>query len=84
MAGGPSRPIWGRSSSCTWRPVKAIKRIVTGGGGSSILVTPDGSQAYIGMTCADKVAVLDLGKLEVISEIKTGDGPDGMAWVGKP
>ena len=63
---------------------KEIKRIDTGGGGSSILVAPDGSQAYIGMTGADKVAVLDLGKLEVVSEIKTGDGPDGMAWVGKP
>ncbi|MGP0062297.1 MAG: hypothetical protein ACLQGP_01680 [Isosphaeraceae bacterium] len=31
-----------------------------------------------------KVAVLDLGKLEVVSEIRTGEGPDGMAWVGKP
>jgi YVTN family beta-propeller protein len=63
---------------------KEIKRIDTGGGGSSILITPDGSQAYIGMTGADKVAALDLGKLEVVSEIKTGDGPDGMDWVGKP
>ena len=63
---------------------KEIKRIDTGGGGSSILVVPDGSQAYIGMTGADKVAVLDLGKLEVVSEIKTGDGPDGMAWVVGP
>ena len=57
---------------------KEIKRVDTGGGGSSILITPDGSQAYIGMTGADKVAALDLGKLEVVSEIKTGDGPDGM------
>jgi DNA-binding beta-propeller fold protein YncE len=63
---------------------KEIKRVDTGGGGSSILITPDGSQAYIGMTGADKVAALDLGKLEVVSEIKTGDGPDGMDWVGKP
>jgi YVTN family beta-propeller protein len=63
---------------------KEIKRIDTGGGGSSILITPDDSQAYIGMTGADKVAVLDLDTLEVVSEIKTGDGPDGMAWVGKP
>jgi YVTN family beta-propeller protein len=63
---------------------KEIKRIDTGGGGSSILVTPDGSRAYIGMTGADKVAVVDLGKLEVVSELKTGEGPDGMAWVVGP
>jgi DNA-binding beta-propeller fold protein YncE len=61
-----------------------IKRIDIGGGGSSILVVPDGSRAYIGMTGQDKVAVIDLGKLEVVSELKTGDGPDGMAWVAAP
>jgi DNA-binding beta-propeller fold protein YncE len=62
---------------------KEIKRIDTGGG-SSILVTPDGSRAYIGMTGEDKVAVVDLGKLEVVSTIETGDGPDGMGWVVRP
>jgi DNA-binding beta-propeller fold protein YncE len=63
---------------------KEIKRIDTGGGGSSILITPDGARAYIGMTEKDKVAVVDLGKLDVVSEIKTGEGPDGMSWVGVP
>jgi DNA-binding beta-propeller fold protein YncE len=63
---------------------RVIKRIDTGGGGSSILVVPDGSRAYIGMTGADKVAVVDLGKLEVVSELQTGEGPDGMAWVVRP
>jgi len=63
---------------------KEIKRIDTGGGGSSILITPDGSRAYIGMTEKDKVAVVDLGRLEVVSELKTGEGPDGMGWVGAP
>jgi len=48
------------------------------------LVTPDGSWAYIGMTGEDKVAIVDLGKLEVVSELKTGEGPDGMAWVAGP
>ena len=62
---------------------KEIKRIDIGGGGSSILIVPDGSRAYIGMTGEDKVAVVDLGKLEVVSKIKTGEGPDGMAWVVK-
>jgi DNA-binding beta-propeller fold protein YncE len=63
---------------------KEVKRIDTGGGGSSILVVPDGSRSYIGMTGEDKVAVVDLGKLEVVSELRTGEGPDGMAWVARP
>jgi hypothetical protein len=62
---------------------KEIKRVDTGGG-SSILITPDGSRAYAGMSGADKVAALDLGKRDAVSEIRTGDGPDGMDWVGKP
>ncbi len=45
------------------------------------LIVPDGSRAYIGMTGEDKVAVIDLSKLEVVSTVETGDGPDGMAWV---
>jgi len=55
---------------------KKVKRIDTSGGGSSILVVPDGSRAYIGMTGEDKVAV--------VSALKTGEGPDGLAWVGGP
>ena len=56
--------------------------LTLGGGGSSILIVPDGSRPYIGMNGQDKVAVVDLGKLEVVSELETGEGPDGMAWVG--
>ena len=47
-------------------------------------IVPDGSRAYIRMTGEDKVAVVDLGKLEVVSELKTSDGPDGIAWVERP
>ena len=61
-----------------------IKRIDTGGGGSSILAVPDGSRAYIGMTGEDKVAVVDLGNLEVVSTLEPGEGPDGMARVVGP
>jgi DNA-binding beta-propeller fold protein YncE len=63
---------------------REIKRIDTGGGGSSILITPDGARAYIGMTEKDKIAVVDLSKLEVVSGFTTGEGPDGMGWVGAP
>ena len=68
------------------RPMgRLILHVLTlGGGGSRILVVPDGSRAYVGMTGENKVAVVDLGKLEVISELMTGDGPAGMAWVARP
>ncbi len=42
-----------------------------------------GTRASIGMTGQDKVAVVDLGKLEVVSTLETGDGLDGIAWVGR-
>jgi YVTN family beta-propeller protein len=47
-------------------------------------MAPDGSRAYVGLTGADKNAVLDLGTLEVVSTIEPGEGPDGMAWVAGP
>ncbi len=62
---------------------KEVKRIDTGGMGASILITPDGSRAYIGMTDKDRVAIVDLAKLEVVGSLATGEGPDGMAWAGK-
>ncbi len=40
--------------------------------------------AYIGMTGQGKVAVVDLGTLEVVSKLETAEGPDGLAWVGGP
>jgi hypothetical protein len=36
------------------------------------------------MTERDAIAVVDLAPLEVIGEVRTGEGPDGMAWVGGP
>jgi hypothetical protein len=47
-------------------------------------LTRDGKLAHIGMTQKDRIANLDLDKLEIVATLKTGDGPDRMAWVGKP
>lgn len=46
-----------------------------------ILIQPDGSRAYIAISGENRVDVLDLKTLEVADHIKTGRGPDGMAWV---
>lgn len=45
-----------------------------------ILVAPDGSRAFVAAIEANKVLVLDLGKLELTAAIEAGQGPDGLAW----
>ncbi len=64
-----------------------IKRISMGDmdtGDGAILVSRDGTRAYVGLRAADRVAVLDLATLEVTGEIMLGegDGPGCMFWAG--
>ena len=59
---------------------KEIKQIDLGGSSGGILVTPDGSRAFISVSAKDKVAVLDLKTLEITAQIPTGRQPDGLAW----
>jgi YVTN family beta-propeller protein len=59
---------------------KEIKRIKMGRTPEGILITPDGSRAYVGVAGENFVAILDMNTLEVTGHISTGTGPDGMAW----
>jgi YVTN family beta-propeller protein len=59
---------------------KEIKKLNLGGGSAGILIVPDGSRAYIAVSAADKVVVLDLKTLEISGQISTGKQPDGLAW----
>ncbi len=59
---------------------KEVKQLNLGGGSAGILIAPDGSRAYVAVTMADKVAVVDLRTLEVAGQISAGKQPDGMAW----
>lgn len=64
-----------------------IKRISMGEidtGDGAVLVSRDGSHAYVGLRAADRVAVVDLATLEVTGEIMMGegDGPGCMFWAG--
>jgi YVTN family beta-propeller protein len=61
---------------------KEIKTLSTGGGSGGILIVPDGSRAFVAVAGANKVVAVDLGKMEVVGEMATGAGPDGLAWVG--
>jgi YVTN family beta-propeller protein len=60
---------------------KEIKRIKIGSGIAGILVSPDGSKAYVAATPDNFVGVVDLKTLELAKRISTGAGPDGMDWV---
>jgi YVTN family beta-propeller protein len=62
------------------RTRKEVKQLKLGGGAAGILMAPDGSRAYVAVSTADKVAVVDLKTLEVVGEISAGTQPDGLAW----
>ena len=59
---------------------KEIKTLNMGGGSAGILVVPDGSRVFVAVGGANKVAAVDLQKMEVVGELPTGKGPDGLAW----
>jgi len=60
---------------------KDLKRIKLGKQPAGILITPDSTRAYVAVTGDDNVATIDLRSLELIDRLKTGAGPDGMAWI---
>jgi YVTN family beta-propeller protein len=62
---------------------KEVKQLNLGGGSAGILIAPDGSRAYVAVSMADKVAVVDLKTLEVTGQIDAGKQPDGLAWATK-
>jgi YVTN family beta-propeller protein len=59
---------------------KEVKQLNLGGGAAGILIAPDGSRAYVAVSSADKIAVVDLKTLEVTGQISAGKQPDGLAW----
>jgi YVTN family beta-propeller protein len=63
---------------------KEVKQLNLGGGAAGILIAPDGSRAYVAVSSADKIAVVDLKTLEVTGEINAGKQPDGLAWAMHP
>jgi DNA-binding beta-propeller fold protein YncE len=59
---------------------KEVTRLNLGHGTAGILVVPDGSRAYVAVSPDNRVAVFDLRKRSLVGRIRTGNGPDGMAW----
>jgi YVTN family beta-propeller protein len=59
---------------------KEYKRITLPGNSEGIVMAPDGAHAYTTLNSRDAVAVIDLKAMAVTDEVKTGRGPDGLAW----
>jgi DNA-binding beta-propeller fold protein YncE len=57
-----------------------VKTMDLGGGAAGILISPDGSRAYVAVSRADKVMVVDLKSLDIAGQIGPLHQPDGMAW----
>jgi YVTN family beta-propeller protein len=59
---------------------KEVKQLNLGGGSEGILMDQEGSRAFVSVSGANKVAVIDLKSLSVAGEISPLAQPDGMAW----
>lgn len=55
-----------------------LKRLELGGDQSGLGFTRDGRTAFITVTGADSVAVVDLAKLDVVEQVKVGKQPMGI------
>ena len=60
------------------RTFKEVKRLTIGKGGTNIGFSQDGKTAFIAVTGANSVAVIDVQKLAVESQIKAGREPQGL------
>lgn len=60
---------------------KVIKRVKAEASPVGILIVPDGKTAFVARSGSGIVSVFDLSTLMFTSDIKTGNAPDGMAWV---
>ena len=55
-------------------------RIPMGGISEGIVMSADGTRAFTTLNAKDAVAAIDLRTMTVVGEVKTGRGPDGLAW----
>jgi YVTN family beta-propeller protein len=60
-----------------------FKKIPLGSSSEGILISPDGTHAYVALGPANAVDVIDLMTWTVGGKIQTGRGPDGMAWAAR-
>jgi len=60
-----------------------LKRLKLGAASEAIFPERDARHVLIGVTNEDDVAEVDLETMSIVRRFNTGQGPDGMAWIGK-
>lgn len=75
-------PAAGRVGVVDAAAMSLVKSISVGGQPADILVDADTKRAYVADTAGNRVAVLDLDKLDVAKEIKVPGGPWRLAVAG--
>jgi YVTN family beta-propeller protein len=60
---------------------REVRRIQVGGGTEGLLITPDGSRAFVSAPSLNKVVAIDLKTFAIVGEIAGLEGPDGLAWL---
>jgi len=60
------------------RTFKEVKRLAIGPGGTNIGFSKDGKTAFVAVTGANRVAVIDVAKLALESQIRAGTEPQGL------
>jgi YVTN family beta-propeller protein len=62
---------------------KEYKKIALPASSEGLLMAPGGHIAYTTLNTRDAVAVIDLDTMKMTGEVKTGRGPDGLAWAAR-
>jgi YVTN family beta-propeller protein len=62
---------------------KEYKKITLPASSEGLLMSPDGRTVYTTLNTQDSVAVIDLATMKMTGEVKTGKGPDGLAWASR-
>ena len=57
--------------------------IAMGANSEGIVMSADGTRAYTTLNSKDAVAAIDLRTMKVVGEVRTGRGPDGLAWAAQ-
>jgi YVTN family beta-propeller protein len=63
---------------------KEYKKIALPASSEGLLMAPGGRTVYTTLNTRDAVAVIDLETMKMTGEVKTGRGPDGLAWAARP
>src|SRR5207249_3773910 len=57
---------------------REVKRVEVGLGASNVGFSADGSTAFVSVTRANEVAVIDVASLEPVTRVPTGSQPTGL------